>query len=146
VLEYARHLLNTASNIFDDIEHAIGTGRHRIRVGAIPSAVTLTAAVIARYNQAHDEHVEILLQDMPNDALLDALHSGKLDFCVGIKPPDSLSSQTLETVTLFEDELVLIVSAAIPCRRPRKCSGGRWRARRSCSSPRAAYGNSRRQH
>jgi DNA-binding transcriptional LysR family regulator len=72
VLEYARHLLNTASNIFDDIEHAIGTGRHRIRVGAIPSAVTLTAAVIARYNQAHDEHVEILLQDMPNDALLDA--------------------------------------------------------------------------
>jgi hypothetical protein len=33
---------------------------------------------------------------------------------VGIKPPDSLSSQTLETVTLFEDELVLIVSAAIP--------------------------------
>ncbi|MFJ3054558.1 LysR family transcriptional regulator [Herbaspirillum sp. NPDC087042] len=110
VLEYARHLLNTASNIFEDIEHAIGTGRHRIRVGAIPSAVTLTAAVIARYNQAHDEHVEILLQDMPNDALLDALHSGKLDFCVGIKPPDSLSSQTLETVSLFEDELVLIVS------------------------------------
>lgn len=114
VLEYARHLLNTASNIFDDIEHAIGTGRHRIRVGAIPSAVTLTAAVIARYNQAHDEHVEILLQDMPNDALLDALHSGKLDFCVGIKPPDSLSSQTLETVTLFEDELVLIVSRRHP--------------------------------
>ncbi|WP_343583565.1 LysR family transcriptional regulator [Herbaspirillum sp.] len=106
VLEYARHLLNTATNIFNDIEHAIGTGRQRIRIGAIPSAVTLTAATIARYNQAHDQHVEIMLQDMPNDALLDALYSGKLDFCVGIKPPDS---QALETVPLFEDELVLIV-------------------------------------
>ncbi len=107
VLEYAKHLLNTATNTFDDIRHAIGTGRHRVRIGAIPSAVTLTAAVIARYNEAHDEHVEILLSDMPNDALLSALHTGKLDFCVGIKPPDSMS---LDTVTLFEDELVLIVS------------------------------------
>jgi len=107
VLEYAKHLLNTAANTFDDIEHAIGTGRHRIRIGAIPSAVTLTAAVIARYNAVHDQHVEILLQDMPNDALLAALHTGKLDFCVGIKPPDSA---TLDTETLFEDELVLIVS------------------------------------
>ncbi len=107
VLEYAKHLLNTATNTFADIEHVIGTGRHRIRIGAIPSAVTLTAAVIARYNAVHDQHVEILLQDMPNDALLAALHTGKLDLCVGIKPPDSAS---LDTVTLFEDELVLIVS------------------------------------
>lgn len=111
VLEYARHLLNTASNTFDDIQHVIGTGRHRIRIGAIPSAVTLTAAVIARYNAAHEQHVEILLSDMPNDALLLALHTGKLDFCVGIKPPDSVS---LDTVTLFEDELVLIVSRKHP--------------------------------
>lgn len=111
VLEYARHLLNTAANTFEDIEHAIGTGRHRIRIGAIPSAVTLTAAVIARYNKAHAEHVEILLQDMPNDALLAALYSGKLDFCVGIKPSDAVA---LDTVGLFEDELVLIVPKTHP--------------------------------
>ena len=113
VLEYAKHLLNTAANTFNDIQHVIGTGRHRIRIGAIPSAVTLTAAVIARYNAAHDEHVEIMLSDMPNDALLAALHTGKLDFCVGIKPPEP-DADSLDTVTLFEDELVLIVSREHP--------------------------------
>lgn len=111
VLQYVKHLLNTASNTFEDIQQAIGTGRHRIRVGTIPSAMTLTAAVVARYNKTYGDQVEIVLSDMPNDALLAALHNGKLDFCIGIKPPDSVA---LETVTLFEDELVMIVAQEHP--------------------------------
>jgi DNA-binding transcriptional LysR family regulator len=113
VLEYARHLHTTAINTFDDIRRAIGTGRHRIRVGAIPSAMALTAAVVARYGRRHGEEVEVVLADMPNNELLDALHTGALDFCVGIKPPDS-ESASLDTVTLFEDELVLIVPQGHP--------------------------------
>jgi DNA-binding transcriptional LysR family regulator len=114
VLEYAKYLLNTATNAFDDIKQAIETGRHRIRIGIVPSAMTLTAAAVARYIKRHGEEVEIILSDMPNDTLLNALHTGELDFCVGIKPPSSIS---LETVTLFEDELVLIVARTHPLAR-----------------------------
>ena len=107
VLEYAKHLLNTANNTFGDIQRAIGSGRHRIRIGTIPSAMTLTAAVVARYSKTYGEQVEIVLSDMPNDALLNALYTGELDFCVGVK---QAHTDALETVTLFEDELVLIVA------------------------------------
>ena len=107
VLEYAKHLLNTAGNTFGDIQRAIGSGRHRIRIGAIPSAMTLTAAVVARYSQTYGDQIEIVLCDMPNDALLNALHTGELDFCVGVK---QAHTDALETMTLFEDELVLIVA------------------------------------
>jgi len=106
-LDYTTHLLNTASNTFADIQRAIGSGRHRIRIGAIPSAMAMTAVVVARYNEQHGDEVEIVLSDMPNDGLLHALHSGQLDFCVGIEVPGSAS---LETVGLFEDELVLVTA------------------------------------
>jgi len=106
-LDYATHLLNTASNTFADIQRAIGSGRHRIRIGAIPSAMAMTAAVVARYSEQHGDEVEIVLSDMPNDGLLHALHSGQLDFCVGIEVPGSVS---LESVGLFEDELVLVTA------------------------------------
>ncbi|NYS35536.1 LysR family transcriptional regulator, partial [Streptococcus danieliae] len=79
--DYATHLLNTASNTFADIQRAIGSGRHRIRIGAIPSAMAMTAVVVARYSERHGDEVEIVLSDMPNDGLLHALHSGQLDFC-----------------------------------------------------------------
>jgi DNA-binding transcriptional LysR family regulator len=111
VLEYAKHLLNTANNTFGDIQRAIGSGRHRIRVGTIPSAMTLTAAVVARYSKNYGDQIEIVLCDMPNDALLEALHTGELDFCVGVK---QAQTDALETVTLFEDELVLIVARGHP--------------------------------
>ncbi|MEM4990085.1 LysR family transcriptional regulator [Collimonas sp. H4R21] len=111
VLEYAKHLLNTANNTFGDIQRAIGSGRHRIRVGTIPSAMTLTAAVVARYSKSYGDQIEIVLCDMPNDALLEALHTGELDFCVGVK---QAQTDALETVTLFEDELVLIVARGHP--------------------------------
>ncbi|MDB5768488.1 MAG: LysR family transcriptional regulator [Collimonas fungivorans] len=111
VLEYAKHLLNTANNTFGDIQRAIGSGRHRIRIGTIPSAMTLTAAVVARYSKTYGDQIEIVLCDMPNDALLDALHTGELDFCVGVK---QAQTDALETVTLFEDELVLIVARGHP--------------------------------
>ncbi len=106
-LDYATHLLNTASNTFADIQRAIGSGRHRIRIGAIPSAMALTAAAVARYSELHGETVEIVLSDMPNDGLLNALYSGQLDFCVGIEVPGSVA---LETVSLFGDELVLVTA------------------------------------
>lgn len=106
-LDYTIHLLNTASNTFADIQRAIGSGRHRIRIGAIPSAMAMTAVVVARYNEEHGDEVEIMLSDMPNDGLLQALHSGQLDFCVGIEVPGAVS---LETVGLFEDELVLVTA------------------------------------
>ncbi|MES2072318.1 MAG: LysR family transcriptional regulator [Pseudomonadota bacterium] len=111
VLEYAKHLLNTASNTFGDIQRAIGSGRHRIRIGTIPSAMTLTAAVVARYSKTYGDQIEIVLCDMPNDALLIALHTGELDFCVGVK---QAHTDSFETVTLFEDELVLIVDHKHP--------------------------------
>lgn len=113
-LDYATHLLNTASNTFTDIQRAIGSGRHRIRIGAIPSAMAMTAAVVARYNEQHGDQVEIMLSDLPNDGLLGALHSGQLDFCVGIEVPGAVS---LETIGLFEDELVLVTAQIHPLSR-----------------------------
>lgn len=106
-LDYTTHLLNTASNTFADIARAIGSGRHRIRIGAIPSAMAMTAAAVARYTEQHGDEVEIVLSDMPNDGLLQALHTGLLDFCVGIEVPGAVS---FEAVVLFEDELVLVTS------------------------------------
>jgi DNA-binding transcriptional LysR family regulator len=114
VLAYARYLLNTAENAFDDIQRALETGRHRIRIGVIPSAMTMAAAAVARYNALFGGQVELILRDMPNDTLLNALHTGQLDFCIGIKPPDS---DTLDTVTLLEDELVVIVAEGHPLAR-----------------------------
>jgi len=111
VLAHAKYLLNTANNTFDDIQQAISSGRTRIRIGTMPSAMTFTAAAVARYTKVHGEQVEVVLSDMSSDALLVALSTGELDFCICTK---LAHSDLFESVTVLEDELVLVVSQQHP--------------------------------
>jgi DNA-binding transcriptional LysR family regulator len=111
VLAHAKYLLNTANNTFDDIQQAISSGRTRIRIGTMPSAMTFTAAAVARYTKIHGAQVEVVLTDMSSDALLVALRTGELDFCICTK---LAHSDLFESVTVLEDELVLVVSQQHP--------------------------------
>ncbi|WP_394788720.1 LysR substrate-binding domain-containing protein [Rhodoferax sp.] len=111
VLAHAKYLLNTANNTFDDIQQAISSGKTRIRIGTMPSAMTFTAAAVARYTKVHGDQVEVVLSDMSSDALLLALGTGELDFCICTK---LAHSDLFESVTVLEDELVLVVSQQHP--------------------------------
>ena len=110
VLKYGLARLSSARRR-DDIQQAISSGRTRIRIGTMPSAMTFTAAAVARYTKVHGEQVEVVLSDMSSDALLVALSTGELDFCICTK---LAHSDLFESVTVLEDELVLVVSQQHP--------------------------------
>jgi DNA-binding transcriptional LysR family regulator len=101
--------------------------------------MAMTAAVVARYSEQHGDEVEIVLSDMPNDGLLHALHSGQLDFCVGIEVPGSVS---LESVGLFEDELVLVTAGRHALAPLKEVRWEQLAGQESSCSPRAASGSS----
>ena len=114
--EAGREFLPRARSILQQIEEAKAAvqevtqlRRGALAVGAPPSVGTyLFPSVLAAFNERYPG-IALVLREGGSRMLVDRLEAGELDLAVVIEP---VRHPALETVPLFEEELVLAVSPA----------------------------------
>lgn len=108
LLPHARRLLTTADNAFADM-HAVATGGHAsVRIGVMPSAVSMVAAAVAAIGSGS---INVHLEDGRSDQLAATLALGHHDIviCVAPERPSSFTARLL-----VEDDMLLVVAPDHP--------------------------------
>lgn len=105
LLPQAQWLLNSFVHGALDIGRTLAEQSLRIHLAALPSAMHLLAPALAAWKAAHPE-AELVVRDLLNDELVEALRTGEIDIAVGadIDLPTGIS-----TWPVAEDELVALL-------------------------------------
>lgn len=113
ILPHARRILAAAQMGFHDMQQAVEAGGDgTVRIGLIPSVSSLLFPVIPQQLTRAFPRLRVEFLDRSNDALMNCLQTGRVDFGVGAL--DSTVPDELNAFPLREDPFVAVLHSDDP--------------------------------
>lgn len=108
ILPHAERLLGVAQNAFLDMQQIVADGGDgTVRIGMVPSVSALLFPLLPKTLAQAFPRLRVEFHDRTNDALIQELHSGRIDF--GIGAIDSSLPEGLQVFPLREDPFVAVL-------------------------------------
>lgn len=124
ILPHAERVLSVAQNAFHDMQQIVASGGDgTVRIGMVPSVSALLFPLLPQTLAQAFPRLRVEFHDRTNDALVQALLSGRIDFGVGAV--DSSLPEGVQVYPLREDPFVAVLhrddplagQAHLPCKR-----------------------------